>query len=57
MLRSLDDQPTTSMHAQFDMLLDSVTERRPAVAERPAADHADLLAFAAFPDEHSNKEI
>jgi transposase-like protein len=52
MLHSVYDQPdATSVHAQFDKLLDQVTGPLPAVAEHLDAARADLLAFTAFPRE------
>jgi len=50
MLHSVYDQPDeTSVHAQFDKLLDSVAGPLPAVAEHLDDARADLLAFTAFP--------
>jgi transposase-like protein len=50
MLHSVYDQPTaTDVHAQFDKLLDAVTDKLPAVAEHLDAARADVLAFTAFP--------
>ncbi|OIQ80466.1 transposase, mutator family [mine drainage metagenome] len=37
------------MAAQFDKLLDAVTDKLPAVAEHLDAARADVLAFTAFP--------
>ncbi len=52
MLHSVYDQPdATSVHAQFDKLLDSVAGPLPAVAEHLDAARADLLAFTHFPKE------
>jgi transposase-like protein len=52
LLHSVYDQPdATSVHTQFDKLLDSVAERLPAVAEHLDAARADVLAFTAFPKE------
>ena len=46
------DQPTASdVHAQFDKLLDAVSDKLPAVAEHLDAARADLLAFTSFPKE------
>ena len=39
------------MHAQFDRLLDALTDKLPAVAEHLDAARADVLAFTAFPKE------
>jgi putative transposase len=50
MLHSVYDQPdAAAVNAQFDRLIDYVTEKLPAVAEH--LDHAreDLLAFTGFP--------
>jgi putative transposase len=50
MLHSVYDQPdATAVHAQFDRLIDYVTEKLPAVAEHLAAAREDILAFTAFP--------
>jgi putative transposase len=50
MLHSVYDQPDApAVHAQFDRLLDYVTEKLPAVAEHLAAAREDILAFTAFP--------
>ena len=50
MLHSVYDQPdATAVNAQFDRLLDYVSEKLPAVAEHLDAARADLLAFTAFP--------
>ncbi|QIX25869.1 IS256 family transposase [Nocardioides sp. JQ2195] len=50
MLHSVYDQPdTTAVHAQFDRLLDYVTEKLPVVAEHLDAARADILAFTSFP--------
>ncbi len=50
MLHSVYDQPdAAAVHAQFDRLLDYVTERLPAVAEHLEAAREDLLAFTSFP--------
>ena len=38
-----------AVHAQFDRLLDYVTEKLPAVAEHLDAARADILAFTTFP--------
>ena len=39
------------MHAQFDKLLDAMSEQLPAVAEHLDGARADVLAFTAFPKE------
>ncbi len=52
MLHSVYDQPdATSVHAQFDKLLDHVADHLPAVAEHLDDARADLLAFTSFPKE------
>ena len=37
------------MHAQFDRVLDALTEKLPAVAEHLDTARADILAFTVFP--------
>ena len=50
MLHSVYDQPdATAVNAQFERLLDYVSERLPAVAEHLDAARADVLAFTGFP--------
>jgi putative transposase len=50
MLHSVYDQPDApAVHAQFDRLIDYVTEKLPAVAEHLAEAREDILAFTAFP--------
>ncbi|MGW9717248.1 IS256 family transposase [Micrococcus aloeverae] len=50
MLHSVYDQPdATAVNAQFDRLIDYVTEKLPAVAEHLDAARADILAFTTFP--------
>ena len=50
MLHSVYDQPdAASVNAQFDRLLDYVSEKLPAVAEHLDAARADILAFTTFP--------
>ena len=50
MLHSVYDQPTAKdVDAQFDKLLDAVTDKLPAVAEHLDAARNDVLAFTAFP--------
>jgi transposase-like protein len=52
MLHSVYDQPDTdAVHAQFDKLLDAMSEQLPAVHEHLDAARADVLAFTAFPKE------
>jgi putative transposase len=50
MLHSVYDQPDAeAVHAQFDRLLDAISDKLPAVAEHLDAARADILAFTAFP--------
>jgi transposase-like protein len=50
MLHSVYDQPDAdSVHAQFDRLLDYVSEKLPAVAEHLENAREDILAFTTFP--------
>ena len=50
MLHSVYDQPDApAVHAQFDRLIDYVSEKLPAVAEHLAGARDDILAFTAFP--------
>ncbi|SFV23727.1 Transposase, Mutator family [Micrococcus terreus] len=50
MLHSVYDQPdATAVNAQFDRIIDDVTEKLPAVAEHLDAARADILAFTTFP--------
>jgi len=50
MLHSVYDQPdATAVNAQFERLLDYVSEKLPDVAEHLDAARADVLAFTAFP--------
>lgn len=50
MLHSVYDHPDVpAVHAQFDRLLDYVSEKLPAVAEHLAAARDDILAFIASP--------
>jgi transposase-like protein len=52
LLHSVYDQPdATSVHAQFDRVVDTLTEKLPAVAEHLETARADILAFTAFPKE------
>jgi putative transposase len=52
LLHSVYDQPdATSVHAQFDRILDALGEKLPKVAAHLDAARADLLAFTAFPKE------
>jgi transposase-like protein len=50
MLHSVYDQPDApAVHAQFDRLIDYVTDKLPAVAEHLAGARDDILAFTTFP--------
>ncbi len=50
LLHSVYDQPdATSVHAQFDRVLDALADKLPTVAEHLDAARADILAFTAFP--------
>jgi len=50
MLHSVYDQPDApAVAAQFDRLIDYVTDKLPAVAEHLSAAREDILAFTAFP--------
>jgi len=52
MLHSVYDQPDDkAVHAQFDKMLDALTEKLPAVAEHLDTARADVLAFTGFPKE------
>ena len=52
MLHSVYDQPDAkSVAAQYDRVLDALTEKLPKVAEHLDAARADVLAFTAFPKE------
>jgi putative transposase len=52
LLHSVYDQPdATSVHAQYDRVLDVLTGKLPAIAEHLDAARADVLAFTAFPKE------
>jgi putative transposase len=52
LLHSVYDQPdTASVHAQYDRLIDAVTEKLPAVAAHLDAARDDVLAFTGFPKE------
>ena len=52
LLHSVYDQPTAeNVHAQFDRIIDALTEKLPAVAHHLEAARADILAFTAFPKE------
>jgi transposase-like protein len=50
MLHSVYDQPdATAVHAQFDRLLDTISDKLPTVADHLDTARADILAFTAFP--------
>ena len=52
LLHSVYDQPdATSVHDQYDRLVDAITEKLPKVAAHLDAARADLLAFTGFPKE------
>jgi len=52
LLHSVYDQPdATSLHAQFDRVLDALAEKLPKVAEHLDTARADVLAFTGFPRE------
>jgi transposase-like protein len=52
MLHSIYDQPDArSVHAQFDRVVETLTEKLPAVAEHLEGAREDILAFTAFPKE------
>jgi putative transposase len=52
LLHSIYDQPDAeSVHAQFDRVVDALTEKLPHVAEHLETARADILAFTAFPKE------
>ena len=52
LLHSIYDQPDApAVHAQFDRVVDALTEKLPAVADHLEAARADILAFTAFPKE------
>ena len=52
LLHSIYDQPDAeSVCAQFDRVVDALTEKFPAVAEHLEENRADVIAFAKFPKE------
>ncbi len=52
LLHSVYDQPDSdAVHAQFERIVDALTEKLPAVAEQLDQARAELLAFSAFPKE------
>ena len=52
LLHSVYDQPdAAAVAAQFERVLDTLTDKLPTVAEHLDTARADLLAFTAFPKE------
>ena len=52
LLHSIYDQPDAeAVHAQFDRIIDALSEKLPAVADHLDAARADICAFTAFPKE------
>src|ERR671911_142549 len=52
LLHSVYDQPDAeAVHAQFDRVVDALTEKLPQVAEHLETARADILAFTGFPKE------
>jgi putative transposase len=52
LLHSIYDQPDSeAVHAQFDRVVDALSEKLPAVADHLDGARADILAFTAFPKE------
>ncbi|MDQ3526582.1 MAG: IS256 family transposase [Actinomycetota bacterium] len=52
LLHSVYDQPDAqAVYAQFDRVIDALTEKLPAVAEHLESARADILAFSTFPKE------
>ncbi len=52
LLHSVYDQPDTdAVHAQFDRVVDALTDKLPAVAAHLDTARADILAFTGFPKE------
>ena len=52
LLHSIYDQPDAeAVHAQFDRVVDALSEKLPAVADHLDGARADILAFTAFPKE------
>ena len=50
LLHSIYDQPdATSVHAQFDRVIEALAEKLPAVATHLDTAREDILAFTAFP--------
>src|SRR5690349_6764690 len=51
LLHSVYDQPDAdAVHAQFDRIVDALTDKLPAVAAHLDTARADILAFTAFPN-------
>jgi transposase-like protein len=52
LLHSIYDQPDSdAVHAQFDRVVDALSEKLPSVADHLDSARADILAFTAFPKE------
>jgi len=52
LLHSVYDQPdAAAVHAQFDRIVDALTDKLPAVAAHLDVARADILAFTAYPKE------
>jgi putative transposase len=52
LLHAIYDEPdATSVHAQFDRVVDALTDKLPTIAEHLENARADILAFTAFPKE------
>ncbi len=52
MLHSIYDQPdAAAVHAQFDRVVQALTEKLPKVAQHLEEARADILAFTVFPKE------
>ena len=52
LLHSIYDQPDVdAVHAQFERVVDALSEKLPSVAEHLDAARADILAFTSFPRE------
>ena len=52
LLHSVYDQPDAdAVHAQYDRILEALTDKQPAVADHLDAARADVLAFTGFPTE------
>ncbi len=52
LLHSIYDQPDAeSVHAQYDRVVDALSEKLPTVADHLETARADILAFTAFPKE------